>query len=59
MLLIAIIMFLPTRPLSRQKANFFLAISRQFHLVQCLVDIIWGKNTVLYLENELKYHFNN
>ena len=34
MLLFAIIMFLPTRQLSRQKTYFFLAISRQFRLVQ-------------------------
>ena len=36
MLLFAITMFLPTRQLSRQKANFFpsIAISRQFRLVQ-------------------------
>ena len=25
----------------------------------CLVGLIWGKNVVLYLENEPKYHFNN
>ena len=25
----------------------------------CLVGIIWGKNIVLYLENEPKCHFNN
>ena len=25
----------------------------------CLVGIIWSKYTVLYLENEPKYHFNN
>ena len=60
MLLFAIIMFLPTRQLSRQKTYFFLS-----HFVSisscsaCLVGIIWGKNTVLYLENEPKYHFNN
>ena len=25
----------------------------------CLVGLIWGKNVVLYLENEPKYNFNN
>ena len=34
MLLFAIITFLPTRQLSRQKLTFFLAISRQFRLVE-------------------------
>ena len=59
-LLFAIIMFLPTRQLSRQKAN---VVPSHFPSISscsvCLVGIIWGKNTVLYLENEPKYHFNN
>ena len=53
-------MFLPTRQLSRQKTYFF---PNHFASISscsaCLVSIIWGKNTVLYLENEPKYHFNN
>ena len=54
MLLFAIIMFLPTRQLSRQKTYFF--PSHFASISSCstsLVGIIWGKNTVLYLENNL------
>ena len=59
MLLFAIIMFLPTRQLSRQKANFFPSHFASISSCSaCLVGMIWGK-TVLYLENEPKYHFNN
>ena len=57
MLLFAIIKLLRTLRLSRQKTNFFLAISRQFSLFSvCLGGIVLGKNKVLYLENEPKYH---
>ena len=59
-LLFAIIMFLPTRQLSRQKTYFF--PSHFASISSCsayLVGIIWGENTVLYLENEPKYHFDN
>ena len=49
MLLFVITMFLPTRHLSRQKANFlpshFASISS---CSACLVGIKWGKNIVLY-----------
>ena len=53
-------MFLPKRQLSCQKTYFFPS-----HFVSilscsaCLVGIMWDKNTVLYQENEPKYHFNN
>ena len=60
MLLFAIIMFLPTRQLSRQKANFFPSRFASISSCSaCLVGLIWGKNVVLYLENEPKYNFNN
>ena len=60
MLLFAIIMFLPTRQLSRQKLIFFPSHFTSISSCSaCLVGIIWGKHTVLYLENEPKYHFNN
>ena len=61
MLLLAIIMFLPTRQLSRQKTYFFPSYFASISsCLACLVGIIWGKNhTVLYLENEPKYYFNN
>ena len=36
MLLFTIIKLVPTLRLSRQKTNFFLAISRRFGLVQCV-----------------------
>ena len=55
MLLFAIVMFLPTRQLSRQKANLFPSYFASISSCSaCLVGIIWGKNIVLYLENELK-----
>ena len=45
MLLFAIIVFLPTRQLSRQNANFF---SSNFASISaCLVGLIRGKNIVL------------
>ena len=51
---------LPTRQLSRQKANGFPSHFASISSCSaCLLGIIWGKNTVLYLENEPKYHFNN
>ena len=60
MLLFAIIMFLPTRQLSRQNTYFFPSLFASISSCSaCLVGIIWGKNLVLYLENERKYHFNN
>ena len=60
MLLFAIIMFLPARQLSRQKTYFFPSHFASISSCSaCLVGIIWGKNTSLYLENEPKYHFNN
>ena len=53
------IMFLPTRQLTRQKANFFPSHFASISSCSaCLVGIIWRK-IVLYLENEPKYHFNN
>ena len=59
-LLFAIIMFLPTRQLLRQKANFFPShFASVSYCSACLVGLMWGKNIVLYLENEPKYHFNN
>ena len=60
MLLFAIIMFLPTRQLSRQKTYFFPSHFASISSCSaCLVGIIWDKNIVLYPENEPKYHFNN
>ena len=60
MLLFAIIIFLPTRQLSRQKYNFFPShFASISSFSACLVGIIWGKSIVLYLENEPKYHLNN
>ena len=53
-------MFLPTRQLSCQKTYFFPSHFASISSCSaCLVGIIWGKNTVLYLENDPKYHFNN
>ena len=52
MFLFTIIKLLSTLRLSRQKTNFFRAISRRFGLIG---GIILGKNTVLYLENDAKY----
>ena len=60
MLLLAIIMFLPTRQLSRQKTYFFPSNFASISSCSvCLVGLIRGRNIVLYLENEPKYHFNN
>ena len=61
MLLFAIIMFLPTRQLSRQKTHCFPSHFASISSCSaCLVGIIWGKNTVLYIENEpTECHFNN
>ena len=60
MLLFAIIMFLATRQLSRQKTYFFPSHFASISSCSaCLVGTIWVKNTVLYLENEPTYHFNN
>ena len=60
MLLFAIIMYLLTRQLSRQRANFFPSHYASISSCSaCLLGIIWGKNTVLYLENEPTYHFKN
>ena len=40
--------------LARQKKNFFLAILRQFGLIQrVLGGMLLGENAVLHLENEL------
>ena len=50
-----IIMLLPTRQLSRQKAKLFPSHFASISSCSaCLVGIIWDKNTVLYLENEPK-----
>ena len=60
MLLLAIIMFLPTRQLYRQEANFLPSHCASISSCSaCLVGITWGKNIVLYLENKPKHHFNN
>ena len=57
MLLFTIFMFLPTCQPSRQKTYFFPShFASILSCSVCLVGIIWGKNTVLYLENEPKYH---
>ena len=60
MLLFAKIIFLPTCQLSRQKTYFFPCHFASISSCSAsLVGIIWGNNTVLYLENEPKYQFNN
>ena len=55
MLLFAIIMFLPTRQLSRQKTYFFSEPFRvNFVLFSVFSGYNMGKSTVLYLEYEPK-----
>ena len=59
MFLFAMIMFLPTRQLSRQKANIFPShFASIMPCSACLVGLIWGKNSFV-PKNEPKYHFNN